>query len=147
MNKKLDGSPHRDYLRHPSVLPTAAHLFVVNTRDLSAGREHEISEEGMLVKGKGKPPAGHRSLRGSCHLNWLPLLAPRGCWWRRTPATPVCPVQNAGSQEHSDCTDNKAAISQSLTLSTFGIQYALLLYLIFIILNIYMLLNSIILAG
>lgn len=53
MNKKLDGWPHRDYLRHPSVLSTAAHLFVVNTRDLSAGREREISEEGMLVKGKG----------------------------------------------------------------------------------------------
>ena len=70
MNKKLDGSPHRDYLRHSFVLLTAAHLFVVNTRDLSAGREHEISGEGMLEKGKGKPPAGHRSFRGRlCHLD------------------------------------------------------------------------------
>lgn len=64
MNKKLDGLPQRDYLRHSFVLLTAAHLFVVNTRDLSAGREHEISGEGMLEKGKGKPPSGHRSFRG-----------------------------------------------------------------------------------
>jgi len=64
MNKRLDGSPQRDYLRHPFVSLTAAHLLVVNTRDLSAGREHEISGEGMLEKGKGKPPAGHRTFRG-----------------------------------------------------------------------------------
>ena len=64
MNKRLDGSPQRDYLRHPFVSLTAAHLLVVNTRDLSAGMEHEISGEGMLEKGKGKPPAGHRTFRG-----------------------------------------------------------------------------------
>ena len=145
MNKKLDGLPQRDYLSHPLVSPTAARLFVVNTRDLSAGREHKISREGTLEKGKGKPPAGHRSLRSSRHPDWT---------WSSTgllmepPASLIYPLRNAVSRKNSDCTDNRIA---NLTVVNFtqvwnSICFTLLC-LIFIILNIYKLLNSIIHAG
>lgn len=90
INKQLDDSAQRGYLRHSFVYATAAHSFVVNNqRPLS--RTGAQSKQGkMLEKGKGKPPAGHcyskanvtwtdsysrlrRAVGGEhdpCHLHW-----------------------------------------------------------------------------